>query len=767
MDNSSSKKATPSNQTAPSNSNQNGRLTLDRNDTSRYSMGTLFKIIKEQDEEKGDILAANQKALHDLKREIAMGSKKNYTLERDIFNLDKKIALLIRNRITLEEVMASSGDISSMLLTRTTTLKDKREREHYGQLFHVLQRQTHYMATLARLVKLGEIDNLLQTVMFTLYGNQYDDEEEHLLLSMFQKVLQYEFGESTGIGNLLRANTALTRMMTTYTRRDAGQQYLKSGLSKVLLAVVQDQDNSLEINPLKVYESYINDYESKNGKACPLPRKVTAEEAAANGEVQNIIRPRLKKLDELANNTIDTIIASLDAVPYGIRWICKQIREFAKEKFPKATREQVCSLIGGFFLLRFVNPAIVTPNAFMLVDVKLSANTRRNLTLLAKILQNLANNTQFGGVKEFYMSPLNDFLTGVRNKFNTFLEDITRVDNLDDHLQLDKYLRLGKTGETAIHITLNEMYFIHALLIEHLDVMCKEANDNTLREILNELGLAPPQLPRKDNANVDLLLLNRYKDTSDDNKEQSMPEQIYTETKYLLFTIIRSLPTLSPKAENDIKTLLEEAQKFAQEKKDSKLADKVKKVHQSLKRLVEDQIIAEADNYAKLRRDTVQELTNYEAQIQKTTADLERLKAVLKNIHENNNFLKQQYDAYQKYLENVRQNCSTTPGKVKNTKQSKKGPFKFSHVKLQQDGVIIESEVPDERRQHIFFSFSSSAPGVFDVAVMYKSRNISEMRLQLDDLLERQHNNNLELETDFLKLNVNLLIFLLNKCFMS
>lgn len=44
------------------------------------------------------------------------------------------------------------------------------------------------------------------------------------------------------------------------------------------------------------------------------------------------------------------------------------------------------------------------------------------------------------------MAPLNDFLTSVRNKFNTFLEDLTRVENLDDHLQLDRYLRLGKTG---------------------------------------------------------------------------------------------------------------------------------------------------------------------------------------------------------------------------------------------------------------------------------------------------------------------------------
>jgi GTPase-activator protein for Ras-like GTPase len=51
-------------------------------------------------------------------------------------------------------------------------------------------------------------------------------------------------------------------------------------------------------------------------------------------------------------------------------------------RFPDATQSQTCSLIGGFYLLRFVNPAIVTPQAFMLVNSKLSVNTRRNLTLV-------------------------------------------------------------------------------------------------------------------------------------------------------------------------------------------------------------------------------------------------------------------------------------------------------------------------------------------------------------------------------------------------
>lgn len=59
---------------------------------------------------------------------------------------------------------------------------------------------------------------LLEAVMFSVYGNQYEHREEHLLLSMFEAALKYEFQEATEFTSLLRANTAITRMMTTYTR---------------------------------------------------------------------------------------------------------------------------------------------------------------------------------------------------------------------------------------------------------------------------------------------------------------------------------------------------------------------------------------------------------------------------------------------------------------------------------------------------------------------------------------------------------------------
>lgn len=65
---------------------------------------------------------------------------------------------------------------------------DNRKMQQYGNLFFLLQSEPRYIASLCRLVNLSEIDTLLQTVMFTLYGNQYESREENLLLTMFQVV---------------------------------------------------------------------------------------------------------------------------------------------------------------------------------------------------------------------------------------------------------------------------------------------------------------------------------------------------------------------------------------------------------------------------------------------------------------------------------------------------------------------------------------------------------------------------------------------------
>lgn len=47
---------------------------------------------------------AAQKILRELKSKISSQSKKNFVLEKDVRYLDSRIALLIQNRMALEEV---------------------------------------------------------------------------------------------------------------------------------------------------------------------------------------------------------------------------------------------------------------------------------------------------------------------------------------------------------------------------------------------------------------------------------------------------------------------------------------------------------------------------------------------------------------------------------------------------------------------------------------------------------------------------------------
>ena len=51
--------------------------------------------------------------------------------------------------------------------------------------------------------------------------------------------------------------------------------------------------------------------------------------------------------------------------PFDLVCVCL----YMQEKFPEADSSHVTSLIGGFFLLRFLNPAIVTPNGIPILLV--------------------------------------------------------------------------------------------------------------------------------------------------------------------------------------------------------------------------------------------------------------------------------------------------------------------------------------------------------------------------------------------------------------
>jgi Ras GTPase-activating-like protein IQGAP2/3 len=572
---------------------------------------------------------------------------------------------------------------------------------------------------------MAEIDNLLQTVMFTIYGNQYESREEHLLLTMFQSVLTHQFDTTTEYSSLLRANTPVSRMMTTYTRRGPGQSYLKVVLQERINTLCQMGDLDLEINPLKVYEKMVRDYESQHGELPPdMPKSVTAEEASENRTVQMIIEPRVDALMEIGNSFLDTIVNGLEEVPYGIRWICKQIRSLSKRKYPDAQDHTICTLIGGFFFLRFVNPAIVTPRSYMLIENNPGELPRRTLTYVAKMLQNLANKPSYA--KEPYMARLQPFIHQNKERINKFLLDLCEVQDFYESLEMDNYVALSKR-DLELSITLNEIYATHTLLDKHAveltkaDELTRTYNEH-LAVILHELGPAPTQLPRKDNRTITLPLFSKWETQIDDLTaalDITQEEIFFMEAKATFVMMLRSLPTNTSITRRPLR-LDRIAEAAATTKNDSVMVKKGIRSIELLNTLPEMGVISKEDGYALLRDEIEQELVHLGSMREKVLEETKKLDEVYRTIKEHNTYLVNQLETYKSYLHNVR---SQAEGKTrKQQKHQVLGPYKFTHAQLEREGVIQKSNVPENRRANIFFNFTSPLPGTFVISLHYKGK---------------------------------------------
>ncbi|CAD6588199.1 MAG: glyceraldehyde-3-phosphate dehydrogenase 1 [Tremellales sp. Tagirdzhanova-0007] len=745
--------------------------------TNRYSVNAMYSLAAEQDIEVEDDLARAQRRLRDLKSRISAQSKKNFVLERDVRYLDSRIALLIQNRMAADEKREVAETLEEVD-EDSELWPDEKRMGQYANLFFLLQSEPRHVASLCRLVSLAEIDTLLQTVMFTLYGNQYEQREEHLLLTMFQSVLSAQFEVTTEFSSLLRANTPVSRMMTTYTRRGPGQSYLKTVLADRINSLIEHKDLNLEINPLKVYEQMIAQIEEDSGSLPPsLPRGVPPEVAAANTDVQAIIVPRLTMLMEIANTFLLTIIESMETVPYGIRWICKQIRSLTRRKYPEASDASICSLIGGFFFLRFINPSVVTPQAYMLVDGVPAKYPRRTLTLIAKMLQNLANKPSYS--KEQYMMSLNPFVETNKTRMNQFLNEICEVGDFYESLELDQYMALSKK-DLQINITLNELYNTHSLLMQHMDVLSPNAKHH-LRILLEELGAAPPQVPRKENRSMELPLYSRWETPIQDLSTALMSDSVtqndinYMEAKSIFVQLLRSIPQLADKRPVDLASLAERAATS----KDPVLVRRGIKVNALLGELDSAGVVDRGDNFKIMQDEVAAEMIHLGNTKEKVVLETRSLEDVYKTIGEHNNYLRSQLEQYKAYLQNVRLTSSNEKGssgvgvvmvngkEKKPVKSAIQGPYRFTHGQFEKEGIIMESNVPENRRISIYFNITSPTPGTFIIALHFKGREkpILEMDLKIDDLLEKQKDNQAMLDLEYVQLNVPKVLALFNKLF--
>ncbi|KAJ1660808.1 iqgap- protein [Dispira simplex] len=526
--------------------------------------------------------------LERLRQQAVRRIRDNHQTENVVNDLDIKIALLVKNRITLEELIKTSrykfiedhrywlatgggaGGGLSMMSSSTmgasshTALgpfingsatgtwnslyhldKDSRRRlESYQHLFYLLQTQPVYLARLLFALNKGPLGEsnkkFMETIVLSLFGFAQNAREEYLLLKLFKTAIEQEIDSITGIHEFLRGNPVFIKLAVHHNRGAKERKFLRELLQPLVLQVIEDPTLDLESDPLVIYRGLIREEESRTGMRSLRPYDITREQALDDMETRTTLIKHLQQLRTITDQFIEAILNSLDQMPYGIRYIARELRRALVHKFPHERENTVMKVVGHLVYYRYINPAIVAPDSFDVVESVINPLQRKNLAEIAKMLNQVSVGKLFSDDNVF-LQPLNNYVAYTSERFAQYSYAVTNVMDPEVYFQIDEFSDLTQTRKPVIYMSPQEVFTIHQALEDNLDVLAQTADD-PLRLILHDVGPAPTvrsELKSPGHGNeISLTLTDRFADSNIKDHE-SVIKHLFVETKRYILYIIR------------------------------------------------------------------------------------------------------------------------------------------------------------------------------------------------------------------------------------
>ncbi|KAM9587815.1 ras GTPase-activating-like protein IQGAP2 isoform 4-T4 [Morphnus guianensis] len=768
-----------------------------------------------------------------LREEVVTKIRSNQQLEKDLNLMDIKIGLLVKNRITLQDVVLhskklnkkSKSQLEEMVMVDKQGIKGlskerRKKLEAYQHLFYLLQTNPMYLAKLIFQMPQNKSTKFMDTVIFTLYNYASNQREEYLLLKLFKTALEEEINSKVDqIQDIVTGNPTVIKMVVSFNRGARGQNTLRQLLAPVVKEIMEDKSLIINTSPVNVYKSWVNQLEMQSGEASKLPYDVTTEQALTHTEVVNKLESSIQSLRAVTDKVLTSIFSSLNMMPYGMRYIAKVLKSSLHEKFPDATEDELLKIVGNLLYYRYMNPAIVAPDGFDIIDMtaggQIHPDQRRNLGCVAKVLQHAASNKLFEGESE-HLSSMNTYLSQTYQKFRNFFQAACDVPEPEEKFNIDEYSDMVTLSKPVIYISIEEIINTHSLLLEHQDAIAAEPND-LLNELLEGLGPVPdvesflgegavdPNDPNRESTltqlaktEISLSLTSKYE--LREGEDQDL-KSLMIKTKRLIVDVIRTQPgdTLLEILETPATAQQESEHLKLVEKRailNSKTPEKMKpsqsifedgqlpieqkkrKIQRNLRTLEQAGLVSSATKYQEIINEIAKDIRNQRRYRHHRKAELVKLQQTLNALNSKTAFYEEQINYYNTYIKTCLDNLTRKNSRrsikldgkeeVKGSKKLKQVSLKYTAARLHEKGVILEIEdLQTNQFKNVMFDITPGEEvGDFEIKAKFLGVEMEKVQLHFQDLLQMQYEGVAVMKMfDKAKVNVNLLIFLLNKKF--
>ncbi|CAO3608661.1 unnamed protein product [Cunninghamella blakesleeana] len=823
-------------------------------------------------------------AINELRQQITERIQENNQLDGHINTLDIYIALFVKNAATLEEVMMHSGALKKNKqkilrdLVYSNSLehdphslngidKISRQRlEHYQHLIYLLQTEPKYLARLLSALTnhqlIGEYTNystLVSTVL-SMFSYATNSREEYLLINLCKYCISEEIKMIHHAQDFLRGNHVFMKLILQTNRGVKEREFFKKLIQPLVAPIIENEYLDLEINPINIYKRLINEEEINTGIPTSRPLNVSEMEAFSNQDVKKRLFLHLNHLQQVTEQFLISILSSANDVPYGIRIIARELRQSLESSFPSEPQDRIVKIIGHFLYYRYLNPAIIAPEQYDVINTIVNPNQRKNLAEISKMLHYISSGKTFD---DHYLSSLNKYVITASERFSNWFLEVTNVEDPEFYFGIDALDDYMNTQKPTVYMNSAELFHLHYVLENNIDILQPEIKskafylnsndiDTPLYDLVKMIGSSTykPNTKLSNEPTFPLSLCSHRTNLSMDNNTRL--RQIAFDTKRLVVHVIKNQTgstilgilqapvdqqheeawenykikeflNIQSKPYNDMAAIYSK-RRYLKLNGTETLLDlneisflQLKQLtHRLLLHLERCNIISEDNGFQSIINMIAHDISEKNVMRKQRERELERMKTIIVHLNQKREYLLDQSNRYEDYFNGCMESMANKKNKKGNGSNNSSGSssyksslsslsllfssqyfhirslqksgipvpqfgtYKYTAKQLYDRGILVNVDfigISKKNYDRIAMVFSMNQPGIINIVagldgskyLPAPSSMVVTVDLKYEELLQIQYEGSqiISLLDDSVKVNLNLLIYFINKKFYS